>query len=480
MFAVKQFRHYVLGSNFLIQTDHRALHGLLKSTDLSGRLQRWVTILQEYLPFEIAYRQGSANANADCLSRLPLPLDNENVVVRLVSDVYRQGEMKMDDIGRKQNNDPIWHDIYEYKSHGRVPPLLSGKSLLKFEQDSEQYVVSDGVLQRVYHLNGKPQMDNVVLQLCVTSSMVPLLLKELHDDIGGHLSAGKTYGKLQQRYYWKNMHKDTLEYCKSCEVCVRRKDPHRRAGVPMLSPQLDYLSYGPMQCIALDTVGPMATSGGNCLILTVVDLYTRYGAAIPLRRQTTANIATNLMAKWFNVHGMPRMVISDNGSGFKSNTMKDVMKILGITMHYVSPYHPQSNGACERLNGTLINMLASYTNESQNRWIHFIQQVVFAYNTSIHTTTGYTPFFLVHGREAIIGSESSLALNADVLRLPEYVQHMQQDLAFAHQHISDRVHLNAADREKINDELKSLAVFQPGDQVYVYALPSLVMVTVRS
>ena len=47
MYAVKQFRHYILGSNFLIQTDHRALNGLLTSTDLSGRLQRWLTALQE-------------------------------------------------------------------------------------------------------------------------------------------------------------------------------------------------------------------------------------------------------------------------------------------------------------------------------------------------------------------------------------------------------------------------------------------------
>ena len=152
--------------------------------------------------------------------------------------------------------------------------------------------------------------------------------------------------------------------------------------------------------------------------------------------------------------------------------MKDAMKMLGVTMHYVSPYRPQSNGICERLNGTLINMLASYTRDNQNRWTHFIQMVVFAYNTSVHNATGYTPYFLVHGREASIGSDASLSLNAGAARgLPLYVREMQRDLAFAHQQISDRVVQAASDREKQNEQLKSLAVFHPGDQVYVYSPP---------
>lgn len=475
MFAVKQFRHYVLGSDFLIQTDHRALHGLMNSTDLSGRMQRWLTTLQEYQPFEIAYRKGKVNGNADCLSRLPLPRDASTPAApRIAIIVEGMGDVKADDVGAMQRDDPALQDIYRYKADGVAPVNMVGKQLAKLEKDAEEYVLIDGVLHRVYHLNGIARMDTTVLQLCVTSSMIPGLLKEMHDDLGGHLSGGKTYGKLQQRYYWKDMHKDTMDYCKSCDVCARRKQPHRMPGVPMLSPSHDHFSnYGPMQCIAMDTIGPISTSGGNCLILTIVDMYTRYGAAIPLRRQTTANIASNVLVRWFQVHGTPRVIISDNGPGFHSHTMKDTMKMLGVTMHYTSPYHPQSNGTCERLNGTLINMLASYTNtDNQNRWIHYIQMVVFAYNTSVHSATGYTPYFLTHAREAIIGSEASLCLTTDAARrLPQYVRDMQRDLALAHDQIADRVQQAADHREKSNDELKSLATYAAGDEVYVYAPP---------
>jgi len=151
--------------------------------------------------------------------------------------------------------------------------------------------------------------------------------------------------------------------------------------------------------------------------------------------------------------------------------MQEVAKLLGVEIHFVSPYHPQSNGLCERLNGTIINMLASYTAENQKQWVHFIQKVVFAYNTSKHSATGFTPYFLAHGREASIGSDAALSLNTDVRNLPDYVREIQHDLAFAHQHILDRVQQASDEREKLNDSLKSLAVFKPGDQVYVYAPP---------
>jgi hypothetical protein len=167
--------------------------------------------------------------------------------------------------------------------------------------------------------------------------------------------------------------------------------------------------------------------------------------AIPITRQNTEIIVQVLIHKWINVHGMPKVIISDNGSGFVSDVMYACLKAMGVKWKYVLPYHPQSNGICERFNGTLVNMLSMYVQDpkKQHLWTDFVTHVVFAYNTSIHSSTGYTPYFLLFGREAIIASDiilkSSQPYNLGS-GYPEYIKRLQKDMWFAHKHIQEQKH----------------------------------------
>ena len=76
VWACKYFRQYLWGRPFTLQTDHIALKWLMSTKDLTGKLARWSLRLQEY-DFNILYRPGRANANADALTRLPVA-DNDN------------------------------------------------------------------------------------------------------------------------------------------------------------------------------------------------------------------------------------------------------------------------------------------------------------------------------------------------------------------------------------------------------------------
>ena len=83
VWACKLFRHYLWGRSFYLQMDHEALKWLMSTKDLTGRLARWSLKLQEYA-FEIRYRRGKANGNADALTRLPITAaDDEHVVIHL-------------------------------------------------------------------------------------------------------------------------------------------------------------------------------------------------------------------------------------------------------------------------------------------------------------------------------------------------------------------------------------------------------------
>src|SRR5689334_1950893 len=134
-----------------------------------------------------------------------------------------------------------------------------------------------------------------------------------------------------------------------------------------------------MECIAIDVIGPITTSKRSSLILTIVCVVTRWGMAIPITRQTTEIIVQVLIHKWINVHGMPRVILSDNGTGFVSKVMRACLKAMGVKWKYVLPYRPQSNGICERFNGTLVNMLSVYVQDpkKQNLWSDVITHVVF-------------------------------------------------------------------------------------------------------
>ena len=126
------------------------------------------------------------------------------------------------------------------------------------------------------------------------------------------------------------------------------------------------------------------------------------------------------------------------------------------------------------MNATIINTVKSYTQDpkKQNTWSEYLAHVLFAYNTATHPATGYTPFYLVYGREAIIGSEAVLKTPPyDFQPYPIYVKNIQRDMWIAHRHIQDRVKQRADAREQINNEMKSTASFATGDQVMIYQLP---------
>jgi len=119
IWALKKFRHYILGTKFIIQTDHIALQSIRNTKEIhSGRIARWILTLQEYEPFEVQYRKGTSNGNADALSRLPISGSTAKHQVRAIDqpDMESKYDEKKDeavDIPTLQQQDPQWTNIYK-------------------------------------------------------------------------------------------------------------------------------------------------------------------------------------------------------------------------------------------------------------------------------------------------------------------------------------------------------------------------------
>jgi hypothetical protein len=113
---------------------------------------------------------------------------------------------------------------------------------------------------------------------------------------------------------------------------------------------------------------------------------------------TAVTVASMQIMHWVAYFGPPNSLLSDNGTQFKSDIMRDVAAILTIRLTFTPPYHPQDNGNVKRLNRTFTTMVKKYVNESQTDWDLYLPTITFAYNSSKHEVTKATPFEVVFGR----------------------------------------------------------------------------------
>ena len=113
-------------------------------------------------------------------------------------------------------------------------------------------------------------------------------------------------------------------------------------------------------------------------------------------------VATKLTQELFFRFSLPEQLHSDQGRLFKSLLISEMCKLLQIHKSRTTPYHPQGDGLVERFNRTLLDMLSTNIKDHQGTWEDHIRAVCMAYNTSVQPTTGFTPFYLMFGRQARI------------------------------------------------------------------------------
>ncbi|XP_062570645.1 uncharacterized protein LOC134232676 [Saccostrea cucullata] len=210
------------------------------------------------------------------------------------------------------------------------------------------FSVDKGLLYR-YFQSFKVSDNKTFKQLIIPESLRRKVMTIAHDSIlGGHLGTKKTVDRISLSFYWPGIQGDIKRYCQSCDVCQRTFPKGKVTKVPLEKmPLIDT----PFERVAVDLVGPMApvTEKGNRYILTVVDYSTRYPEAIPLKGIETERVAEALVGI-FSMMGIPKEILTDMGTQFTSNVMKEVSRLLSIKQLVTTPYHPSCNGLVEKFN----------------------------------------------------------------------------------------------------------------------------------
>ncbi len=154
-----------------------------------------------------------------------------------------------------------------------------------------------------------------------------------------------------------------------------------------------------MELLCIDFLKVEPSKGGFENILVVTDHFTQYSFAFPCRNQTAATTAKVLYENVFMHYAFPLRLHSDQGKNFVSSTIKNLWNLAGINKSRTTPYHAMGNGQCERFNRTLLNMLGTLTPTDKLNWKKHIFNLIHAYNCTRHDSTGYSPFFLMFGRQ---------------------------------------------------------------------------------
>ena len=419
---IRQFRSYLLGNKFTLRTDHGSLRWLWNFKQPEGQLARWLEKLQEY-DFIIEHRQGRKHNNADALSRLPCnqcgreshftETDQNTHTVGLVTNEENANVRgkSPEEIPQLQLADPMIGPVLKSLESLEKPTLDHIRSQppksRRLFQLWEQLIILDGQLWRLYE---NEEGSSVQQQLVVPSSLKREIMEELHEGVmSGHLGQEKTMQRLKRRFYWPGQWNDVRDWCNTCPICATRKTTQPKSKAPLQPIKPSY----PMQIIAMDILGPLPESeAGNSYILVIGDYLTRWMEAYPIPNQEATTVARILTNELFYRFSLPEQLHTDQGRQFESELISEICRLLKIRKTRTTPYHPQCDGLVERFNRTLLNMLATCLKDHHFLWEDYIRPVCMAYNTSTQSTTGYTPFYLMFGRQAKLPVDIMYGTNA--------------------------------------------------------------------
>ncbi|ROT70728.1 integrase core domain protein [Penaeus vannamei] len=229
----------------------------------------------------------------------------------------------------------------------------------------------------------------------------PSLRRRFFDAYHQHRSNRATQHIIRSKVVWPAINKDVRQWCRSCIECQRNKI-HRHTKSPL---QPFPIPDSRFQHVHIDIVGPLPMDDGYSYILTMIDHFTRWPEATPIRDITAATVAKTFFNTWISRFGTPETVTTDRGAQFESGLWRHLMILLRSKRIRTTAYHPCANGMVERLHQHMKQALTSFS--PNRRWVDQLPHVLLNIRTSFKEDLQCTSAEMVFG--------TTLALPADFL-----------------------------------------------------------------
>lgn len=226
-------------------------------------------------------------------------------------------------------------------------------------------------------------------------------------------------------------------------------------------------AHRPFEKLIMDCVGPIAESRNGCKFMVTFQCdLSKYATAVATSNITAFTVAQAFVEHVVCKHGLPEVLLSDNGTNFVSSMFQEVCKTLKITHITATVAHPATVGAVERYHKTLATYLRIYTDKEKDSWDEWLPYALFVYNTTKHNSTKYTPHFLVYGFDVEIPSNLKVNPNP-IYNYENYASILRNRLKTAHELAKQNILASKEHNKKYYDRKKHPENFSVGDMVLV-------------
>ena len=203
-------------------------------------------------------------------------------------------------------------------------------------------------------------------------------------------------------------------------------------------------------------------------VLVIKDHFTRYTQAYVTNNHTARTTARVLYNEFFSVFGFPRRLMSDQAAEFMGQVISELCDLLGITKIRTLPYHPQTNGAIERVHQTLRRMIAKMDPNKRAKSPSHLGPILIAYNTARSLITGYSPYLLMFGHRPRLPVDllfPTIRWDENSRTTGEYVMSLYDKLKSALASARDTAILEAQRQKRLYDCKAGAVELHLGDKV---------------